>query len=140
MISTTALSVFILCHHHNRLGNKNLRLIQDVMRGSERAAEKYKRVCEDFPNLAILTRSATPGEIQLTFVHASVGNKYLGESVVSFTLAGDQSLPSVISLKIEIAFAVDGNKICLPVVEVLHRIAAGDLARSSTGSQPRASS
>ena len=27
---------------------------------SEPVAEKYKRVCKDFPNLAILTKSATP--------------------------------------------------------------------------------
>ena len=42
------------------------------MHASEPAAEKYKRVCEDFPNLAILTKSATPGKIQVTFGHATV--------------------------------------------------------------------
>ena len=70
MISTNSLSVFLLHHHLNGLGNKNLRSIQDVMRASEPAAEKFKRVCEGFPNLAILTKSSTPGEIQSTF-----GNK-----------------------------------------------------------------
>ena len=54
------------------------------MGASEPAAEKYKRVYEDFPNLAILTKSATPGKIQLTFGHVNVGNKSLGESVVVF--------------------------------------------------------
>ena len=88
MISTNALSVFILCHHINGLGNKNLRSIQEIMCTSEPDTEKYKKVCEDFPNLAILNKSATPGEVQMTFAHASVGNKYLGEYVAAFSLAG----------------------------------------------------
>ena len=75
MISTNNLSVFILHHNLNGLGDKNIRSIQYVMRVSKPAAEKYKRVCEDFPNLAILTKTATPVEIQLTFGHAAVGNK-----------------------------------------------------------------
>ena len=115
MISTNALSVFILHHNLNGLGNKNLCSIQDVTHISEPVARKYKRVCEDFPNIAILTKSATPGEIQLTFVHAAVGNKSLGGSFVAFSLAEDLSSPSVIYLKIKIAFAADGNKICLPI-------------------------
>ena len=130
MISTNALSVFLLHHHLNGLGNKNLRSIQDAMRASDPATEKFKRVCEDFPNLNILTKSATPGETQLTFGHTAVGNNSLGESVVAFTLAGNLSSPSVISLKIKIAFAPDGDKIHLPIAEVLLRAAAGDLARS----------
>ena len=106
----------ILHHHLNGLGNKNLCSIQYVMLTSDPDAEKYKRVCEDFPNIAILTKSATPGNIQLTFGHPAVGNKSLGEPVAAFDLAGDISSPSVISPKIEIAFAADGNKICLPIV------------------------
>ena len=70
------------------------------MRASEPADEKYKRVCEDFPNLAILSKSAMPGEVQLMFSHTAVGNKSLGESVVTFDLAGDLSSPSIIALKI----------------------------------------
>ena len=128
MISTNDLSVFILHHHLNKLRNKNIRLIQYVMRVSEPAAEKYKRVCEDFPNLAILTKSATPGKIQLTFGHAAVGNKSLGEYVGAFALAGYLSSPSVISLKIEIDFAVDDDKIRLLIAEVLLCAAAGNLA------------
>ena len=64
MISTNALSVFLLHHHLNRLGNKNIRLVQEVMHASELAADKFKNLCEDFPNLGILTESSTPGEIQ----------------------------------------------------------------------------
>ena len=52
----------------------------------------------------------------------------LGESVVAFALAGDLSSPSVISLNIEIAFAADGDKIRLPIAEVLLCAAASNLA------------
>ena len=55
---------------------------------SNQAFAKYKKVCDNFQNLAIITKSATPGEVQLTFVHASVGNKLLMESVAVFALAG----------------------------------------------------
>ena len=130
MISTNALSVFILHHHLNGIGNKNLRLVQDVMRASEPAADKFKRVYEDFTNLAILTKSSTPGNIQLTLGHVAVGNKSLGEYVVALALAGDLSSPSVISFNIDIVFAADGHNIRLPIAEVLFRAAAGDLAQS----------
>ena len=72
MISTNALSVFILHHHINGLGKNNHRSIQEIMRTSEPAAEKYKKFCKDFTNIAILTKSATPGEVQLTFGHLTV--------------------------------------------------------------------
>ena len=130
MISTNALSMFILHHNINEIGNKNLQTIQDVMRASELDAEKYKRVCEDFPNLVIFTKSATSGEIQLTFVHAAVGNKSLGEYVVAFSLAGNLISHSMNSLKTEVNFAADGDKIRLPITEVLLRAAAGDHTRS----------
>ena len=58
MISTNALSVFILRHHLNGLGNKNTRSIQEIICASEPSTKKYKKGCEDFPNLAILTKSA----------------------------------------------------------------------------------
>ena len=78
MICTNSLSVFIFHHHQNRICNKNIRSIQEIMHTSEPASDKYKKVCDDFTNLAILTNSPTPGEVQLTFVHASVGNKSIG--------------------------------------------------------------
>ena len=111
MISTNDLSVFLLHHHINRLRNKNLRSVQEVMRASEPAADEFNNVCEDFPNIAILTQSSTPGEIQLTFGHTAVGNKSLGESVVAFAFAGDLSSPSVISFNIKIAFAAYSDNI-----------------------------
>ena len=130
MISTNFLSVFLLHHHLNGLGNKNLRSIQDVMRASKPAADKFKRFCKDFPNTVILTKSATPGKIQLTPSHAAVGNKSLWESIVAFALAGDLISPPVVSLKIKITFAADGNKIRLMIAEVLLHAAAGNLAQS----------
>ena len=130
MISSNALSVFLLHHPLDRLGNENLCPVQEVMRASEPAADKYKNLCEDFPNLGILTKSSTPGEIQLTFGHAAVGNKSMGESVVDFALAGDLDSPSVNSFNLDIAFATNGQKIRLPIVEVLLCAAAGVLARS----------
>ena len=121
--------MFILHHQLNVLGNENLLLVQEVMRASYPAADKYKNVCEDFTNLGILTESSTPEEIQLPFGHAAVGKKSLGESVVAFALAGDLGSPSVISFNIEIAFATDREKIRLPIAEVLLRADGGDLAQ-----------
>ena len=58
------------------------------MRMIDPATEKYKNVCDDWPNIVILTKSATSGEVQLMLVHASVGHKYPGEFVAAFALAG----------------------------------------------------
>ena len=98
MIYTNVLSVFKIHHHLNGLGNKNLRLIQEIMHTSEPATENYKKVCEDYPNFAILTKSATPGEVELTFGYATVGNKSYGESVAAFSLARDLISPSIVSI------------------------------------------
>ena len=38
---------------------------------------------------------------------------------MAFALSGDLSSPSVILFNIKIAFAADGDNICLPIVEVL---------------------
>ena len=110
MISYHALSAFLLHHPLNGLGNANLRFMQEAMRASEPATEKYKNVCEDFPNLGILTKSSTPGEVQLTFGHSTVGNKSLGESIHTLALAGGLGSPSVILFNLDIAFAQEGEK------------------------------
>ena len=88
--------------------------------------------CNDFPNLAILTKSATPGEVQLKFVHAIVGNKSLCEYVVVFSLAGDIDSPSVVSTNMEINYVTNSDKIYLPITEVFLCAATGNLARSKT--------
>ena len=130
MISSHALSSFL--HHHplNRLGNANIWSVQEAMRASELDTEKYKNVCEDFPNLGILTKSSTPGKVQLTFGHATVGNKSLGESIQSFALAGDLGSPFVILFNLENAFAPEGEKIGLLITKVLLCATVGNLTRS----------
>ena len=129
MIYSHALSAFLLHHPLNRLGNENIWSVQEAMRASELDTEKYKNVCEDFPNLGILTKIFTPGEVQLTFGHSIVGNKSHGESIQAFALAGDLGSPSIILFSLEIAFAPEGEKIRLPITEFLLRAAVGDLAR-----------
>ena len=76
MISPNDLSTFILRHNLNGLCNNNICSIQELMCTSKPAGNKFKHVYKYFPNVAILTKSATPGNTQLTFKHASVGNKY----------------------------------------------------------------
>ena len=100
------------------------------MRVIELASKNYKKVCDEFPNLAILTTSATPGKFQLTFAHVSVGNKSLRESVVAFALAGSLDPTYVFSIEVDIAFATDAKITPLPITEVLLRAAASDLTRS----------
>ena len=109
---------------------KTLRSIQDAMRSDNPAGSKFKRVSTDFPNLAVLTKSATPGEIQATDSHRCVGNKSLGETVATFNLEGYLKVPTMVSINIDRAFAGDGEKIRLPTTEVLLRAAPNDLAKT----------
>ena len=119
MISYHALSAFLLNHPLNGLGNSNLWSVQEVIQASKPATEKFKDICTNFPNLALLTISSTPGEIQITFGHSMVRNKSLGEILQAFALAGDLASPSVISFNLEIAFSPEGEKIRLPIMEGL---------------------
>ena len=86
MISSHDLSAFLLNHPLNGLGNSNLRSVQEVIRASKPATEKFKDIYNDFPNLSILTKSSTPGEVQLTFGHSTVGKNSLGETLQAFSL------------------------------------------------------
>ena len=63
MISSNTLDVCLRNHPLNGLGNENPCFVQEVLRANDPAEDKYKNVCEDFPNLGILTKSSTPGEI-----------------------------------------------------------------------------
>ena len=128
MISSNSLCTFILHHDLNGLCDKNIRLIQYLMRTIKPANEKFKCMCEDFPNMAILTKSATPGKVQLTFAHVSVGNNYLGGSVTAFTLAVSVEALSVIYINSNIDFANTGRNIQIPITKVLF-CAAGHLYR-----------
>ena len=64
------------------------------------------------------------------FVHASVGGKSLGRSVAAFVLAVSLDSSSVVSIDINITFTMDGNKIHLPITELLLRAATDNLVRS----------
>ena len=91
---------------------------------------KFKRVCTDFLNLTAITKSATTRYIQVTYAHASVGNKSIGKTVTTFALKGSLKAPTVVLIYIKRAFAGEGEKIRLLTKEVLFCAAAGDLAKS----------
>ena len=114
----------------NRICNRNLHSIQDMMRSDKPAGTKFKRVCASFPNLALVPKSATPGNIQVTFDHASVGDHSLRETVTAFTLAGSLESLTAVYVDAECASASAINNICLSVKEVLLCAAVGNLARS----------
>ena len=99
------------------------------MRTSDPDIKNYKKVRNNLPNIAIPTKNAIPGEVQLTFTNTSVGKKSLRESVAEFALAGSIDSPSVVSIDINIAFTINGKKIRHPIPEVLLHAAAGDLMR-----------
>ena len=96
---------------------------------SKPSSTKLKRVCKDLKNTAILTKSTTPGKPELTFVHTSVCNKSLGESVTAFTLAGLLKAPKVVSIDADIAFVNAGDKIRIPITELILCAASGNLVR-----------
>ena len=68
----------------------------------------FKRVCADLPNIALLNKSATPGDIQINFGHTSVGNNPPGETVTTFALAGSLESLTVVSMDFECAFTSNG--------------------------------
>ena len=100
------------------------------MRTIDPANDKFKCVYRYFPNIVILNKSATSGEVKLTLAHAYVGNKYLGGYITAFALAVSLESPALVLINAEIAFAISGDKIYLLVTEAILRTAAGNLARS----------
>ena len=100
------------------------------MRLDDPNGSKFKRVRTDSPNLAVLTKITTPGEIQATYAYASVGNKPLGETVTAFSLAVSLEAPTVVSIDIKCDFSGNGDMIRPPTKEVLLFATAGNLAKS----------
>ena len=94
------------------------------------ACWKFKRVCTDIPNQTKITKSATTRYIQVTYAHASVGNKSPGKMVTTFPLAGSLQTPTAVSIDIKRAFSGDGEKILFLTTLVLFGAAAGNLAKS----------
>ena len=66
----------------------------------------------------------------MMFDHASVGKTFLGESITAFSLARSLDSPTVVLLDTNVALAIVGDKIRLPISEVLLYAASGDLSRS----------
>ena len=83
------------------------------MPSDEPSIFKFKWVCADSPNLALLNKSATPAEDQLTYTQMSVENKSLGETVTAIALAGLLKSPTVATINAERALTGAGNKIRL---------------------------
>ena len=100
------------------------------MRSDKPVCSKFKGACTNFPNMAVLTNSATPGDVKVMYGHVSVGNKSLGKTVTPFALTGSLEAPTVVLIDIERAFAGYGKNICLLTTEVLLRAATGKLAKS----------
>ena len=101
-----------------------------MMHSDKPARTKFKGVCVNFPNIALLAKSAMPGNIQVTFGHVSVGNKPLGQTVTIFFLVGYLKSLTVVYIGAERVFSRSIEKICLSVTEVLLHVAFGDFTRS----------
>ena len=133
MISSNDLSTFILHQNLNGLCDKNICLIQYIMRMRKPARENFKHICKYFPDLNILAKSATPGDAQLTLTHTSVGKNPLGGSVTAFALVILIEATTAVSINIDIAFTIAGNKIRIPITKLILRTAVGtvgNLAKS----------
>ena len=100
------------------------------MRSDNPDESKFKRICTDFPNIAILTKSATPGELQVTYAHTYVGNKSLGETVTNLVLVGSLEALTILSINAQHAFLGAGKYICIPTTKSLLCTAVGDLSKS----------
>ena len=118
MISSNALSTYLLQHNQIEIYDQNFSSIQDTVRLDNPDGSKFKGVCTYFPNLAVLTKSKTPGDIQVTYVHVPVGNKSLGEMVPAFSLEVSLEAPTVILIVVERTFYGNGEKIHIPTMKV----------------------
>ena len=134
VIFSNALLLFLLDHNQNGVCNHNLCSIQDLMCLDKPYVTKFKRVCADFPNLALPVKITTPGNIQVTFGHMFVGNKSLRETITPFYLARSLESPMMVSIDTKRTFAIAiviySEKNHLPVTEVLFCAFFGEIVRS----------
>ena len=100
-----------------RFATKNIRSIKYAMRSDDPAGSKFKRVCTDLPNTAVLIKIATPGDIQVT------------KTVTDFALVESLKVKTVVSIDFEPAFADDVKNIRLLTTEVILCATAGDLKK-----------
>ena len=64
------------------------------MSPDEPAGLKFKHVCTDLQNFAVLTKISTPGDIQVTYMHESVRKSPFGKTVTTFDPEGSLKLPT----------------------------------------------
>ena len=72
MISNNVISLFLLAHDHIVGCKRNLCSIQDLMRSYKPDGTKFKRVCTDIPNLALLNKNNNLVEMR-PFRRSSLG-------------------------------------------------------------------
>ena len=109
IISTNALSLFLLKYDKNGFCNRNIHSIKYLMHSDDPDGNKFKNLCTDFPNLALIIKTATPGEIQVTFDHAPIGKNSLGETTAAFYHVGYLESLMVVSVNAESNFASAGK-------------------------------
>ena len=129
MISTNALPLFLPKHYQNGVCEHNIRSIKELIHSDEPDVSKLKRVCADFPDIMLLTKSATHRKSKVIYAHTSIGNKSIGETVTTFALVVFLKAPNLVMIDVESDGA--GNKIHLPTTEVLLRSAVGNLPQSN---------
>ena len=128
MISTNALPLFLPKHYQNGVCEHNLRSIKESIHSDEPDVSKLKRVCADFPDIMLLTKSATHRKSKVIYAHTSIGNNSIGETVTTFALVVFLKAPNLVMIDVESDGA--GNKIHLPTTEVLLRAAIGNISKS----------
>ena len=114
----------------NKVLNHNIRLIQYLMRSDKSDGTNFKRVCIDFTNLALITKSAKPGDIQVNFDHASAGKPPPGETVNAFDLVVYLESLTLVSIDAKRTLVSAAKKIHIPVMEFFLRAAIGDFTHS----------
>ena len=127
---TNNLPLFIHKQNQNGVCVRNICLIQESMHSAKPSVSKFKRVCADSPNLTLITKSATPGEVQVIYMHASIGTSPLKKPWPLYSWWDHLNASSVVMINDERAFVGAGNKICLPTTKVLLRAAIGDPSKS----------
>ena len=125
MISSNALYLFLLVQYKNIVCKKYIRSIQELMSSEINC----KHVCRYFPYLAILTKSATSGEVQVNLCHTTIGNNSLGGTVTVFSLTGSTEFLAVVSINTDNAFDRSGNNLRLTITEVLLCATTVDIAQ-----------
>ena len=130
MIKSNNSSLFLIERNHNGFCNRIIHLIQDLMSSNETSDIKFKRLCADLPNIAILTKSATPGEVQMSFCHMIIVNNSHRETITTFSLMVSPKFITDVEIDTKRAFTRADDKIRFPTTEVLLCATAGDLVRS----------